>query len=255
MSGAIKKIRISRENLPPTLIVDNNTRKSFEITNVFSTLNSGNPAFEYTTSTDNDFEAGDFITITGIVDSAGQGIFNFTNAKILTKPTSNTFQIQVPSSTSTSYVSGGKVAKNTGLYVVRYRIVSEDRNRVSHWSPQYLLSPNLIVEDPGTNIIQNQISGQSILVSWELPKDYKDREKSDLGAFDIYVAWGLTTAGVGPYQYYSTVTGNSATIAIPLNESGNRIYQKYQIAIQNRTYPIRRRVSELTIAETLAANL
>ena len=255
MAGIIKKVRISRENLPPTLTIESNTQNSFEIENVIAKLNAGNPVFEYTTSTDNDFQAGDFITITGIVDSSSQNTFNAINAKILNTPTANTFQIQAPGSTSITYVSGGLVAKNTGLYVVRYRIVSEDRNRVSHWSPQYLLSPALIVDDPGTNIVRNQISGQSILVSWELPKDYKDREKSDLGTFDVYVAWGLTTAGVGAYEYYSTVTGNSATIAIPLDESGTRIYQKYQIAIQNRTYPTRRRVAELTIAETVPANL
>jgi|688.fasta_scaffold01910_10 hypothetical protein len=255
MAGVIKKIRISRETLPPTLIVDNNIRKSFEITGVIVTVNSGNPVYEYTTSVDNDLQAGDFVTITEIVDSVAGNTFNLTNAKILTKPTNSTFQIQVSSSTTVTYVSGGYVAKNSGIYIIRYRIVSEDRNRASHWSPQYILSPGSITENPGANIIDNQVSGQSIVVSWQLPKNYKDQEKSELGAFDVYVAWGLTTAGVGAYQYYSTVTGNSATIAIPLNISGNRIYQKYQVAIQNRTYPIRKRVAELTIAETTAKNL
>lgn len=250
MAGVIKKIRIPRENLPPTLTVDTNTSTvSYQITGVVVTLNAGNPVYEYSTDMDNNLSAGDFVSISGIVDSSGGNIFNLENARILTKPTNSTFQIQVASTTSTTYVSGGTVIKNTGLYVVRYRIVSEDRNRTSHWSPQYLLSPSQITENPGENIIENRVSDNLIFVSWKLPKDYRNKEKSEIGSFDVYVAWGTTTAGVGVYEYYSTVSGTSAVIAI---KPGS---QKYQVAIQNRTYPIRRRVLDLTIAETLAVNL
>lgn len=251
MAGVIKKIRIPRENLPPTLIVDNNTRTSFSIANVISTTNTGVPVFEYTTSAEHDFQAGDFVTISNITDSADSDIFNFENIRVLTRPTSTTFQIQVDSSTSTTYVSGGKAAKNTGLYIVRYRIVSEDRNRSSHWSPQYVLSPSGIVDDPGTKILYNQVSGESIMVVWELPKDSKNRDKTDLGEFDVYVAWGVSTAGVGVFEYYSTVTGNSASVSIPLDpNTGSRLYQSYVISIQNRTSPTKRRIAELTVAET-----
>jgi hypothetical protein len=251
LAGVIKKIRVSRENLPPTLIVDNNTRKSFAITNVISTTNTGVPVYEYTTSTEHNLEAGDFVTITDIVDSVSGDTFNFENMRILTKPTSTTFQIQVAATTTTVYVSGGKVAKNTGVYVVRYRIVSEDRNRASHWSPQYVLSPSGIVENPGTKMLLNQVSGDTISLVWELPKDYKNRDKTELGEFDVYVAWGVSTAGVGSFEYYSTVSGNSANVLIPINpNTGARIYQAYQVAIQNRTSPTKRRVVELTVAET-----
>lgn len=251
MAGVIKKIRIARENLPPTLAVESNTRTSFAISNVISTTNAGNVVYEYTTTSPHGLANSDFVTITGIEDSSGQdSVFNFVNAPILTSATSTTFQILVDTPATVTYVSGGQVAKNTGLYVVRYRIVSEDRNRASHWSPQYVLSPQSIVDDPGLRIVQNQVSGESIGVVWELPKDYKNREKTDLGEFDVYVAWGASINGVGVYQYYSTVTGNSATINIPLDQNANRIYQSYKIAVQNRTYPTKRRISELTIAET-----
>ena len=30
------------------------------------------------------------------------------------------------------------VDSNTGSYIVRYRFVSEDKNRVSHWSPTFI---------------------------------------------------------------------------------------------------------------------
>jgi hypothetical protein len=249
MAGVIKKIRIPRENLPPTLTIDNSRVESFSISSVIVTTNAGNPVYEYSTDIDNTFAIGDFITITGIVDSASSDIFNLDNARIIDKPTDNTFQVQVASTTSTTYVSGGTVSKNNGLYVVRYRIISEDRNRTSHWSPQYTLSPAQVVANPGENIIENRVSDNLIFVSWKLPKDYRDKEKSEIGSFDVYVAWGTTTAGVGLYEYYSTVSGTSAVIAI------NPSAQKYQVAIQNRTYPIRRRVLELTIAETNPVNL
>lgn len=258
MSGVIKKIRISRENLPPTLIVDNNARTSFTISNVISTTNAGNPVYEYTTTSEHGLATQDFVTIVNAVDSDGQtdaegnpiSVFNFVNAPILVTPTSTTFQILVDAPATVTYVSGGQVAKNTGLYVVRYRIVSEDRNRTSHWSPQYLLAPDSVVDDPGVKIIQNQVSGESIVVVWELPKDSKNRDKTELGEYDVYVAWGLTINGVGVYEYYSTVTGNSATINIPLDQTGNRVYQSYKIAIQNRTSPTKKRIAELTVAET-----
>ena len=248
MANIIKKIRIPRENLPPTLTSDNSLTASYSITNVTVTTNSGNPVYQYTTQGNHTFLVGDFVTISGIVDSAAGNTFNLENAKILAK-TDTTFQIQVNTTTSITYVSGGTVSENTGLYVVRYRVVSEDRNRVSHWSPQYLLSPSSIATDPGENIIENKVSGGLIFVSWKLPKDYRNKEKSETGSFDIYVAWGTTTAGVGVYEYYSTVSGTSAVIAVPAGKA------RYQVAIQNRTYPIRRRVANLTIAETNPANL
>lgn len=258
MSGVIKRIRIPRENLPPTLVVENNSRTSFAISGVISTTNAGNPVYEYTTTTDHGFQPQDFITITGIVDSDGQtdadgnpiSTFNFVNAPVLDTPTNTTFQVLVDSPATVTYVSGGQVAENSGLYVVRYRIVSEDRNRVSHWSPQYVLSPSSVVDDPGLRIVQNQVSGESIVVVWELPKDYKDRDKTDLGEFDVYVAWGATINGVGIYEYYTTVTGNSATVTIPLDQTGSRVYSSYKIAIQNRTSPTKRRIADLTVAET-----
>lgn len=252
MTGVIKKIRIPRENLPPTLVIDPNSRTAFQLSNVISTTNAGNPVYEYTTTEPHGLVAGDFVTISGIVDSEGSStsIFNFTNAPVLTVATTTTFQILVEATTTTTYVSGGQIAKNSGLYVVRYRITSEDRNRVSHWSPQYLLAPESIVSNPGDRVLENQVSGDSISVVWELPKDYKNRDKVDLGEFDVYVAWGTTINGVGVYQYYSTVTGNSATVNIPLDQLGNRVYQSYKIAIQSRTSPTKRRVAELTIAET-----
>ena len=249
MAGVIKKIRIPRENLPPTLTIDNSRVESFSVSSVIVTTNAGNPVYEYATDIDNSFAVGDFVTITGVIDSASSDIFNLENARIIDKPTDNTFQIQVASTTSTTYVSSGTVNKNNGLYVVRYRIISEDRNRASHWSPQYTLSPNQVVSNPGGNIVENRVSDNLIFVSWKLPKDYRDKEKSEIGSFDVYVAWGTTTAGVGLYEYYSTVSGTSAVIAI------SPTAQKYQVAIQNRTYPIRRRVLELTIAETNPVNL
>jgi hypothetical protein len=263
MAGVIKKIRISRENLPPTLVVDQSVTSSLAITGVISTLNSGIPVYEYTTQTAHNFEPGNFISVVGIIDSVGQtddqgnplSIFNFVNVPVLTTLPTTTFQIRADETTSTSYLSGGLVAKNSGLYVVRYRIVSEDRNRASHWSPQYVLAPGSIVDDPGERIVQNQISGQSISVVWELPKNAKNQEKPELGEFDVYVAWGSTIAGVGAYEYYATVTGNSASVVIPLDSGGNRIYQSYKIAVQNRTYPTKTRIAELTVAETSLALL
>lgn len=98
------------------------------------------------------------------------------------------------------------VNADTEQYVVRYRVVSEDRNRISHWSAQYFvdLEPPVIEE---SNIVT--VGNGFITVNW-----------SDLAVdgslYDVYVAWGFTnTTSVGTPEYFGTLGGSVATVAIP----------------------------------------
>jgi hypothetical protein len=47
-------------------------------------------------------------------------------------------------------------------YAIRYRIVSDDRNRSSHWSPIYYINAETVV--PGTGDVQ--VVGNSIMSTW-----------------------------------------------------------------------------------------
>lgn len=74
---------------------------------------------------------------------------------------------------------------NDQAYVVRYRIVSEDRNRNSHWSPQYKLPiPAYIDNDtPAVNFaIGLDATKKIISIAWTPTEDINNE-------FDVYLKW------------------------------------------------------------------
>jgi hypothetical protein len=121
-------------------------------------------------------------------------------------------------------------------YVVRYRIVSEDRNRFSHWSPQYLVSPVPLTEEEYSNIAITKSSG-FLTVSWET-----DPDPTPI-SYDIYVAWGSSPGSVGEEEYFATISGNLVTIPIPAAKPSAQIW------IQRMSVP-RARLDSMTIAAT-----
>lgn len=238
--AVIKKARISKESLPPITVPE---ADAIGIIAVISTYNGTVPVYQYTTDSIHGFNAGDAINISGIDPS----IFNAENVVIYSVPTGNTFEI-LGAYTSTTYVGGGEVYKTTGSYIVRYRIVSEDRNRVSHWSPQYILSPvsAAAVEDSG--IFLQTVNG-ALSVTWDVSAN------TTLEDYDIYIAWGVgatqpgVNEGVGSYTYQATVSGNFFTMPIP--DLG---YTRVSVAIQTRTYP-RKYWPEVVVAKTSVIEL
>lgn len=127
---------------------------------------------------------------------------------------------------------------NTEQYVVRFRVVSEDRNRSSHWSPQYRLDlePVQIVE---SNMVT--VGTGFITVNW--PSD-------DASLYDIYVAWGFTnTTSVGTPEYFGTLSGNVSTIAIPSGALAVKVY------VQTVSYPKGSIVPSALIAESSVTEL
>lgn len=121
-------------------------------------------------------------------------------------------------------------------YVVRYRIISEDRNRVSHWSPQFYVSANAPELEDLSNIEVTK-SQNSIIVTWQLDND------AEIPQTDVFVAWGDDVSGVGLYEYYATVTATSITIPIP---SGK---ESVDVKVQLSVYP-RKLVDSRLIADS-----
>jgi len=80
-------------------------------------------------------------------------------------------------------------------YIVRYRIVSEDRNRFSAYSPNFYVRPNYVFERPGglaldaVGVIRQ---GPYVNVVWD-PIFVKDRvsalEIKAESRYDLYVSW------------------------------------------------------------------
>lgn len=128
-------------------------------------------------------------------------------------------------------------------YLVRYRIVSEDRNRTSHWSPRYKInvSPEIDREAvPPEPWIPHSVvlsaNKQIINVVWTPPANLK----SD---FDLYVKWGEDD-----FKYVASIQTFSYSL---LALSG---YTTVKLAVQVPTFP-KQRFVKATLFESEEASL
>jgi hypothetical protein len=98
------------------------------------------------------------------------------------------------------------VDSNKVGYVFRYRIVSEDKNRTSQWSPINLVLDNSITSVAGTV----QVSSSVISTVWG---DELNRPKYDIFvAFDGATATYHGTTPIHSYQFIKTGTTNVRVI-------------------------------------------
>jgi hypothetical protein len=129
-------------------------------------------------------------------------------------------------------------------YLVRYRIVSEDRNRTSHWSPRYKVDvePEIdreLLPTPEPWILHSVVASankQIINLVWAPPANLK----SD---FDLYAKWGT-----GDFQYVGSIQTSSYTILVP---SG---YSTARFALQVPTFP-KQRFTKATLFESDSVSL
>ena len=100
----------------------------------------------------------------------------------------------------------------TGSYRVRYRIVSDDRNRVSAWTNMYELSPAPRAEEDLLSVTLEVISNVAY-VSW--PTTAQGEQ------YDVYMSSGSTEESVGSNTavYKATVSSNYISIPVPSEAS------------------------------------
>lgn len=103
----------------------------------------------------------------------------------------------------------------TQAYTVRYRVVSEDKNRTSHWSPYYSVAK----EPPEQVACSVQVIENSVTMVWKQPT-------SIIRQYDIYFKLNN-----GSWQYIASST--STQFSTLIDESTSSI----QVAIQLPTYP------------------
>lgn len=138
-------------------------------------------------------------------------------------------------------------------YIVRYRIISEDRNRISHWSPQFAISPvPLDLEAAQDQNVVLQVIGESLIAKWNVSaqaqEEFAKNPSLALSSYDIYVAWGSQQDSVGTLEYFATVSGNY--ISIPKETSALAA----RVVVQNMTYP-RQYLPRVVIADSNVFNL
>lgn len=146
----------------------------------------------------------------------------------------------------------------TRSYNVRYRLISEDRNRFSAWSKVYNLVTPIITPTTEFSIITNA-SHDLVTIAWNLD------QTPEVGYFDIWVRWvGSHAESNYPWIYIETVTTNQynlvypTTIPDPVN-GGTETPNKIRAAIQRAAYPKTKEnyptVSEITVFQTALETL
>ncbi len=146
---------------------------------------------------------------------------------------------------------------DTRSYNVRYRLISEDRNRVSHWSKIYnLISP---IITPITEYAMEIVNSHDVVnVAWNLD------QVPGTAYFDIWVRWvGNHAESTYPWQYLVTTTDNKYSLVFPTNipdpTGGTELPKKIRVAVQRPTYPKEKEnyptVSEITVFQTALETL
>lgn len=106
-----------------------------------------------------------------------------------------------------------------GKYLVRYRIISEDKNRTSHWSPIYSLDAVGFIKSVSSSI---EVTNTSITVSWG--------DDNDRSEYDIFVSFGTSSGGTTiyePYYYH----GSSPIHSYSFSKKAG-LYTSVQVVIQ-----------------------
>lgn len=134
-------------------------------------------------------------------------------------------KVTIPKSKLPAYSGAGQE------YLVRYRIVSEDKNRTSHWSPQYKLAVDPVSELGVVNSVSLDSTGAVINLLWNPPSDVNLD-------FDIYVKWGTED-----YKYLTSVKSPTHSLIVLPG------YTKVRFAVQVPTFP-KSRFDQATLFES-----
>ena len=109
---------------------------------------------------------------------------------------------------------------NTELdgYQLRYRIISEDKNRTSHWSQLHQVVPDFDYQAGSNGIKITSTNNLKVDATWDIVKVNKIvSDKTNFIAnqvdFDIFIKWSKSNNG--DWLYGGQVTGNSFSSLIP----------------------------------------
>ena len=141
-------------------------------------------------------------------------------------------------------------------HIVRYRIISEDQNRTSSWSPMIIVQPNYTFT-PGTCVANK--SGSLVSVVWDSVKIYKGTQFiKNSNEYDIWLRWHRGTTGDWMYKQSSLTT--NASFVIPTTYTVDGIVQgsapnKLDIEIYLKGTPISRDATFLKVYTVIDQNV
>jgi hypothetical protein len=136
----------------------------------------------------------------------------------------------------------------TEKYDVRYRIISEDRNRTSHWSPVITIDPQYIYVPGNITIVSSGIT----TVAWDTVTikigTKVIRQAQD---YDVWVKWSKE-AGTGDWNYVQRISGNSISLVHPTTfyidgVNQNQVPNRVTVEVYLKGEPITRSSSNLLV--------
>lgn len=136
----------------------------------------------------------------------------------------------------------------TEKYDVRYRVISEDKNRTSHWSPIVTLDPQYIYVPGNITIVSSGITtvawdSVTVKIGVQTIRQAKD--------YDVWVKWSKA-AGNGDWNYVQRISGNSINLVHPSTFYINGVNQaetpnRLTIEVYLKGEPITRDSSNLLV--------
>lgn len=113
----------------------------------------------------------------------------------------------------------------TQKYNVRYRIVTENQNNLSYWSPIFEVDPEIIfwrgtIEIPGYMYLE-KLGSSFVTITWDSVAIYKDIDGSltnigELSHYDLWIKWAQNSgANPSDWIYKERISSTSVNINIP----------------------------------------
>lgn len=126
-----------------------------------------------------------------------------------------------------------------GYYTMRFRIVSDDKNSVSYWTPIY----NVFVPDENGKYVKDALTvnvyhshiGQSVPQNYNIYVSWHD--PNNLGFYDIYTRWH-SSHGWSDWMYHTTTASKNYVFNPPmyLVSTPDTYFDRYTVAVTRANY-------------------
>ena len=116
-------------------------------------------------------------------------------------------------------------------YFVRYRVVSTDKNRSSHWSPYYFLPNGVIPKVLCSVAVTGSAPLKVINMVWQHPKISNDADETEISIFKEYDVYIKTNLSNNTWSLLETVSSTAFRTLVPSGVSS------FQVAVQVPVYP------------------
>jgi hypothetical protein len=110
----------------------------------------------------------------------------------------------------------------TGFYQIRYRIVSDDKNRISAWTPIFTIDPQYIYTATGSISLSKATGTTTAVWPAVTVKKGATGTPENIDGYDVWVRWHTASYGAvdsGTWQYQGKVFSTSLTISVPAGMS------------------------------------